>query len=125
MTEDQCSKIIADRRVRAVKFTGSTRGGKAVAIEAAKNVKKACLELGGNDPFVILKDADLEKAVNAGYTSRMVNSAQACNNAKRFIITSAVYDEFRDRLIEKIKSTVNIGDPMDPAVNCGPLAMKR
>ena len=125
VTEHQCKKIIADYRVRAVKFTGSTRGGREVAMECAKNVKMVCLELGGNDPFIVLKDADMEKAVDAAYTSRMINSAQACNNAKRFIITSAVYDEFRDRLIEKIKSTVNIGDPMDPAVNCGPLAMKR
>lgn len=122
VTEHQCAKIIADRRVRAVKFTGSTRGGRAVAMECAKHVKKSCLELGGNDPFIVLKDADLEKAVDAAYTSRMVNSAQACNNAKRFIISAVVYDEFKDRLIEKIKSTTVIGDPMDRTTNLGPLA---
>ena len=122
VTEAQCKSIIADRRVRAVKFTGSTRGGRAVAIECAKNVKKSCLELGGNDPFVVLKDANLELAVDAAYTSRMINSAQACNNAKRFICTAPVYDEFRERLIEKIKSTAVIGDPMDRATNIGPLA---
>ena len=70
----------------------------------------------------MLKDADLEKAVDAAYTSRMINSAQACNNAKRFIVNTLVYDEFKERLIEKIKSTTVIGDPMDRDTNCGPLA---
>jgi len=59
------------------------------------------------------------------YASRMGNSGQACINAKRFIITAPVYDEFRDRLIEKIRSTAVIGDPMDLSVNVGPLALKR
>ena len=66
-------------------------------------MKQVNMELGGNDPFVVLKDADMEKAVDAAFTSRMMNNGQAGNNAKRFIITSVVYDEFRDRLIEKIK----------------------
>ena len=77
-------------------------------------MKKACFELGGSDPFVVLKDADMERAVDAAYASRMANNGQACINAKRFIITAPVYDEFRDRLVEKIKSTVVIGDPMNP-----------
>ena len=94
-------------------------------MECAKHVKMVCLELGGNDPFIVLKDADMEKAVDAAYTSRMINSAQACNNAKRFIITSKVYDEFRDRLIEKIKSSTVMGDPMDRQTNLGPLASAR
>ena len=80
------------------------------------------MELGGHDPFIVLKDADLELAVNCAYTSRLINSGQACNNAKRFIITSKVYDEFRDRLIEKIKSTAVVGDPMDRASTIGPLS---
>ena len=84
-------------------------------------MKKGCFELGGNDPFVVLKDADMEKAVDAAYASRMACNAQACINAKRFIVTSMVYDEFRDRLIEKIKSTTVMGDPMDRKVNLGPL----
>ena len=103
MTEDQCEKILADRRVRACKFTGSTEGGKNVAVLCAKHVKKGCFELGGSDPFVVLKDANMERAVEAAYKSRMIASGQACLNAKRFIITAPVYDEFRDRLLEKIK----------------------
>ena len=88
-------------------------------------MKKGCFELGGNDPFVVLKDANMERAVNAAYTSRMGNSGQACINAKRFIITAPVYDEFKERLVEKIKKTTVIGDPLDPAVNLGPLALER
>ena len=123
VTTDQCEKILADRRVRACKFTGSTAGGTKVAILCAKHVKKACFELGGSDPFVVLKDANMERAVDAAYASRMGNSGQACINAKRFIITAPVYDQFRDRLVEKIKSTAVLGDPMDPSTNVGPLAM--
>ena len=83
------------------------------------------MELGGSDPFVVLKDADMERAVDAAYASRMGNSGQACINAKRFIITAPVYDQFRDMLVEKIKSTAVIGDPMDRATNVGPLAMMK
>lgn len=122
---EQCSAILADRRVRAVKFTGSTEAGKTVAVEAAKNMKLGCFELGGNDPFIVLKDANLERAVDAAYASRMGNSGQACINAKRFIITSPVYDKFRDMLVEKIKRSTKIGDPMDRSVNLGPLALAR
>jgi len=85
-------------------------------------MKKACFELGGSDPFVVLKDANMEQAVNVAYASRMANSGQVCCSAKRFIITAPVYDEFRDRLIEKIRATSVIGDPMDPVITVGPLA---
>lgn len=111
--------------MRAVKFTGSTEAGKKVAVQAAMGMKKGCFELGGNDPFVVLKDANMERAVDAAYASRMGNSGQACINAKRFIITGPVYDEFKERLVEKIKETTRIGDPMDPDVNLGPLALSR
>ena len=67
----------------------------------------------------------MERAVDAAYISRMVNSGQACINAKRFIITAPVYDEFKERLIEKIKSTTVIGDPMDRETNLGPLALMK
>lgn len=123
--EAQCSQILADRRVRAVKFTGSTVAGKRVAVEAAKNMKVGCFELGGNDPFVVLKDANLHRAVDAAYASRMGNSGQACINAKRFIITDPVYDQFRDMLLEKIEKTTVIGDPAERTTNLGPLALAR
>jgi succinate-semialdehyde dehydrogenase/glutarate-semialdehyde dehydrogenase len=77
--------------------------------------------MGGNDAFVVLKDANLPAAVEAAYRSRMSNSGQACNAAKRFIITAPVYDKFKDMLLEKIKLTTVIGNPMDRNTNLGPL----
>ena len=118
----QCEQIIADRRVRALKFTGSTPNGKKVAQLCGKYMKKSFFNLGGNDPFVVLKEANIEKAVNLGFESRMANNGQGCLNAKRFIINEQVYDQFKDCLIEKIKSEVRIGDPMDPETTLGPLA---
>ena len=88
----------------------------------ARQAKKGCFELGGSDPFVVLKDANMERAVDVAYASRTANTGQACINAKRFIITAPVYDEFKERLLEKIKSTAVIGDPMDRLTNIGPLA---
>lgn len=96
-----------------------------MAILCAKHVKKGCFELGGSDPFIVLKDANMSRAVDAAYASRMGNSGQACINAKRFIITAPVYDEFRDRLLEKIKTATRVGDPLDPKTTCGPLALSR
>ena len=126
VTNEQAEKVIGDKRVSGVKFTGSTRGGKEVAAAAGKHMKKGCFELGGSDPFIVLDDADLNLAVEKGYVGRMVNSAQACINAKRFIIHDSIYDKFRDGLIEKIKSTAKLGDPMDSEnVNVGPLAIKK
>lgn len=81
------------------------------------------LELGGNDPFCVLADADLQKAVECAYKSRMGANGQACINAKRFIVEEKVYDEFRDRLIEYIKEKTVIGDPLLPDTNLGPLAL--
>lgn len=72
---DQCQKIMADQRLAAVKFTGSTLGGAAVGRFAGKHLKKVCLELGGNDPFCVLPDADLAAAVDAAYNSRMMANA--------------------------------------------------
>ena len=77
--------------------------------------------MGGNDPFVVLKDANLPLAVEAAYKSRMSNGGQMCNSAKRFIITAPVYNQFKEMLLDKIKNTTVIGDPMDRSVNLGPL----
>ena len=78
--------MIKDRRVRAVKYTGSTHNGTKVAALCGQYMKKASFELGGNDPFLALRDCNVEKAVNAAFTSRMVANAQACINAKRFLV---------------------------------------
>ena len=88
-------------------------------------MKKACFELGGNDPFIVLEDADIEAAVNKGFASRMAANAQACINAKRFILVDSVYDEFKERMIEKIKRDIIIGDPMNEQTTLGPLVTQR
>lgn len=125
ISHEQADTVLSDYRVRALKFTGSTAAGKNLGMLCGKYMKKAAFELGGNDPFVVLKDADMELAVNMGYASRMANNGQACINAKRFIIEDSKYDEFRERLIAKIIDTTVIGDPMDPTVNLGPIVMER
>ena len=124
ITNEQAAKVIADQRVRALKFTGSTRGGKQVAEVAGRHMKKGCFELGGSDPFVVLDGADLPDAVEKGYTARMINSGQLCVSAKRFILHESLYDEFRERLVEMIKAKARLGDPMDEAVTVGPLAVE-
>jgi len=70
----QAEKVLSDKRVRGVKFTGSTRGGKAVAEIAGRNMKPGCYELGGSDSFIVLDDSDVQFAVEKGFISRMVNN---------------------------------------------------
>lgn len=121
---DQCTELIKDRRTRAVKFTGSTQGGRAVAKLCGKHMHLGTFELGGNDPFLALRDCNIEKAVDAAFRSRMGCNGQACINAKRFIVQTEIYQEFKERLIEKVKGVV-IGDPLDPRTTLGPLALHR
>ena len=87
-------KIIENKKVQAVTLTGSVPAGKSVASLAGSLIKKTVLELGGSDPYVILEDADLEKAAMSCVTSRLINAGQSCIAAKRFIIVESVYDEF-------------------------------
>lgn len=124
ITLEQAERVLSDKRVRGVKFTGSTDGGKAVAEIAGRSMKPGCYELGGSDPFIVLDDADMAFTIDKAYTSRMVNNGQACINAKRMIILDSVYDQFRDGLIDKIAKTAKLGDPMDKEVTVGPLALK-
>ena len=88
-------------------------------------MKKGTFELGGNDPFIVLKEANVDLAVEKAYVSRMASNGQACINAKRFIVNETRYDEFKEKLIQKIVDSSVIGDPMDPKVTVGPLAMAR
>ena len=115
------NKIIDDPRVKAVTLTGSDIAGRRVAERAGKNLKKLVLELGGSDPFIVLKDADLNTAVNTAVKARMINCGQSCIAAKRFIIEAPVFDDFIDRLhlsFSKLKG----GNPLLEDVNYGPLA---
>lgn len=115
--------IIADRRVRAVTVTGSVRAGRAVAELAGLHGKKVVLELGGSDPFIVLEDADIGKAVQLGITSRYSNNAQSCIAAKRFLIAEPVADAFTHAFVEQSKA-LKIGDPLLGDTKLGPLARK-
>ncbi|WP_396611300.1 NAD-dependent succinate-semialdehyde dehydrogenase [Haloferax sp. S1W] len=113
--------VLSDERVRAATLTGSGPAGRAVAETAGKHLKKTVLELGGSDPFVVLDDADLDAAVEAGVQARTQNGGQSCIAAKRFIVHEAVYDEYVDRLVTAFES-LTIGDPMDETTAIGPQA---
>ena len=115
--------VIEHPRVRAVTLTGSTPAGKAVASKAGAMIKKTVLELGGNDPYIILDDADLDTAASACAASRLINAGQSCIAAKRFIVVESVRPEFERMFVERMKAQ-SVGDPMDPATNVGPMARR-
>jgi acyl-CoA reductase-like NAD-dependent aldehyde dehydrogenase len=118
---EEIDKLIADPRITAVTLTGSERAGAAVAAAAGEVLKKCVLELGGSDPFVVLRDADLEAAAKTAVTARFQNNGESCIAAKRFIVEDAVHDEFVGRFVELTAAQV-IGDPMEERVGLGPCA---
>jgi succinate-semialdehyde dehydrogenase/glutarate-semialdehyde dehydrogenase len=117
----QLRTAIRHKAVRAVTLTGSTVAGRLVARLAAERLKKTVLELGGNDPYLILADADLEQAVEACAISRLINSGQSCIAAKRFVVVDAVREEFERRLVERMRRAVT-GSPLSEDTDVGPLA---
>jgi len=119
--EAEVPKLIADDRIAAVSMTGSEAGGRAIGQMAGRALKKAVLELGGSDPYIILEDADLSLAVPACVQARMLNAGQSCIAAKRFVVHQDVHAEFSEALIEAMRAR-RFGDPQDPAVHLGPMA---
>lgn len=118
---DVAAKVIAHDKISAVTLTGSVQAGATVGSEAVKHLKKIVLELGGNDPYVVLADADLELAAERIVNSRLNNSGQVCIAAKRTIVVEAVADQLIEKLIQKVKP-FEFGDPLDPKTKLGPLA---
>lgn len=118
---DQAQQVISDRRVRAVTLTGSSQAGSAVAAAAGRVRKKAVLELGGSDPYVILADADLELAAEQCVSSRLINSGQSCIAAKRFIVEASIAKAFTELVCQKVQAKV-VGDPTREDCDVGPLA---
>lgn len=118
---DQVSTVIADKRVAGVCLTGSERGGASIAQEAGKQLKKTTLELGGNDAFIILDDADWDKLESVLFYARLYNAGQVCTSSKRFIVLEKDYDRFLE-LITNIFKTAKWGDPMDPETTLAPLS---
>ena len=118
---DKVESVIANDIVCGVTLTGSELAGSAVAALAGKHIKKSILELGGSDAFIVLDDANLDKATTAAAQSRMINAGQACICAKRFIVTNTIADEFAAVFATKIKN-IKQGNPLDEQINMGPLA---
>lgn len=115
------ARLLADPRVAAVTLTGSERAGVAVGTAAGQHLKKAVLELGGSDPFIVLADADLPLAAKTAAQARMINAGQSCIAAKRFIVEAPVQAEFV-RLLTGHLAQLRYGDPLDEATDYGPLA---
>src|SRR3984893_17474996 len=114
-------RIVADRRVSGVTLTGSEQAGAHVATAAGKSLKKSVLELGGSDPFIVLKDADIAAAATVACRARNQNNGNTCIDAKRFIVEEAIADEFEDRLATAV-GALKVGNPMDRGNQVGPLA---
>ncbi len=113
--------VIRDRRIHAVSFTGSEKGGAAVASIAGSEIKRSVLELGGSDPCLVFADADLEKAADVITLSRIINAGQSCIAAKRIIVEASVYDRVVS-LLETRLGRLKMGDPRDEATDIGPIA---
>ncbi|PZX94883.1 NAD-dependent succinate-semialdehyde dehydrogenase [Flavobacterium aquariorum] len=117
----QVESVIASDIVSGITLTGSEMAGSSVAALAGKYIKKSVMELGGSDAFIVLDDADLEKAATVATKSRMLNAGQACICAKRFIVTEKVADEFVALFANKIKA-LQQGNPLQSGIQMGPLA---
>lgn len=118
---DEVAKVIANSIIKAVSLTGSEQAGTAVATEAGKHLKKCVLELGGNNAFIVLEDANLEKTVAIAVNARMQNAGQSCIAAKRFIIHENIAEAFTSQLktaVQKLKT----GNPLDKSTQIGSLA---
>jgi len=121
---EQVEKLIVDPRVKAVTVTGSEKAGAAVASTAAREIKKAVLELGGSDAFIVMPSADFESALSTAVKARTINTGQSCIAAKRFIIANQIHERFLQQFVERMRA-LKVGDPMDPETELGPLATEQ
>jgi succinate-semialdehyde dehydrogenase/glutarate-semialdehyde dehydrogenase len=120
ISHEQINPLIADKRIRGVSLTGSESAGASVATEAGKHIKRSVLELGGSDAFIILEDADIDKAVEWAVVGRINNNGQCCVASKRFIAVESIADEFLQKFKTKMSEIV-VGDPMEVNTQLGPL----
>lgn len=121
ISHDVSDEVIAHQAVRGVTLTGSDGAGRKVAAKAAEHLKKTVLELGSNDAYLVLDDADLDVAVKTCVTGRVFNTGQTCVAAKRFVVTDANYEAFKERFVEKMKA-LKVGDPRADDTDLGPMA---
>jgi len=120
---DTSEKVIEHKLVRGVTLTGSSAAGRIVAAQAGKALKKTVMELGSNDAYLVLSDADLDLAVKTCVTGRVYNNGQTCVNAKRFVVVDAIYDQFI-AAYTKAMDAVTMGDPTQEGIGLGPMARK-
>ena len=116
------AKVIENNCVNAITLTGSENAGRQVASTAGKNLKKTVLELGGSDAFIVLKDCDLQKAVEIGVMSRFLNAGQSCIAAKRFIVVDAIANRFVSAFKTAVESLV-VGDPSSADTTLAPMVL--
>ena len=124
ISNEQAATVVADPRIKGVALTGSERAGSAVAAVAGKALKKSTMELGGADAFIVLGDADMDKAIEWAVFGRMNNAGQCCVAAKRFILEETIADEFLNRFKGELAKFVP-GDPTDPKTTLAPLCTER
>ena len=120
---DLSDKVIAHDLIRAVTMTGSDGAGSHIGALASKHLKKTVLELGSNDAYLVLEDADIELAVKTCVQGRIYNNGETCVSAKRFVVTEAVYDDFVPAFVQAMKA-VTMGDPMKQDTQLGPLSSR-
>lgn len=123
ITHDQSDTVIENERVRGITLTGSDSAGKKIGEKAGKVVKKTVLELGSNDAYLVLEDADVDLAVEWSVKGRTYNNGETCVAAKRFVVTEKVYDAFKEKFVAKM-SKLKAGDPTDDSNDLGPMARK-
>ena len=120
---DKVESVIKNKHVKAVSLTGSDKAGSDVAMKAGREIKKTVLELGGSDPFIVLDDADVEKAAKTAVLARFFNTGQSCIAAKRFLVHENIYDEFICKVKIYMKN-LKAGNPLLKETNIGPLAKR-
>lgn len=121
LDNDMSAKVIAHNKIAALSFTGSTNTGRLLASLAAQNLKKSVLELGGNDPYLVLDDADIDLAARCIVTSRLNNCGQVCIAAKRIIAVESVHDALVAQ-ISLLMADYEMGDPLNSETKLGPMA---
>jgi succinate-semialdehyde dehydrogenase/glutarate-semialdehyde dehydrogenase/succinyl-CoA reductase len=118
--DSRIAESLIDSDINAVTFTGSVPIGAKVAQRATSQVKKTVLELGGSDPFIVCKDADIEKASSGAIKGRFINCGQSCIASKRFIVVKDIANDFIEKFVQKTE-TLNVGDPLSDNTDIGPL----
>ncbi len=120
---EEALRLIDEDKVDAASLTGSNQAGEQIGALAGKKIKKLVLELGGSDPFIVLDDADIEKAGRMAVSARMINTGQSCIAAKRIIVIEKVAAAFKEVFLGRFKE-LKMGDPMDEATDIGPVAKR-